>query len=63
MSGYNDLKEYRGKIMFWGCVNIQSIYIHGTPEEVEREVWHMVRNLGTPDAKKSNEKFGIWFEI
>ena len=47
MSGYLDLKPYRGKIMFWGCVNIQSIYTLGTPEEVEREVWHMIRNLGT----------------
>ncbi len=61
MSGYVDLRPYRSKIMFWGCVNIQSIYPLGTPEEVEREVWHMVRNLGTknggygaylsPDAK------------
>ena len=56
MSGYNDLKEYRGKIMFWGCVNIQSIYTHGTPEEVEREVWHMIRNLGTKDGG-----FGAYF--
>ena len=47
MNGYEDLKPYRGKIMFWGCVNIQSIYPNGTPEEVEREVWHMIRNLGT----------------
>jgi len=47
MSGYNDLMQYRGKIMFWGCVNIQSIYWKSTPEEIEREVWHMVRNLGT----------------
>jgi hypothetical protein len=46
MSGYPDLAPYKGQIMFWGCVNIQSIYTHGTPEEVEREVWHMVRNLG-----------------
>ena len=29
MSGYPDLKPYRGKIMFWGCVNIQSIYVTG----------------------------------
>ncbi len=56
MSGYNELKQYRGKIMFWGCVNIQSIYTHGTPEEVEREVWHMVRNLGTKDGG-----FGAYF--
>ncbi len=50
MSGYNDLKQYKGKIMFWGCVNIQSIYWKGSPEEVEREVWHMVRNLGTKEG-------------
>ena len=50
MSGYTDLKPYRGKIMFWGCVNIQSIYWKGTPEEIEREVWHMVRNLGTKEG-------------
>ena len=50
MSGYVDLEPYRGKIMFWGCVNIQSIYTLGTPEEVEREVWHMVRNLGTKNG-------------
>jgi len=50
MSGYPDLKPYRGKIMFWGCVNIQSIYTQGMPDEVEREVWHMIRNLGTKDG-------------
>ncbi len=56
MSGYPDLQQYRGKIMFWGCVNIQSIYTQGTPEEVEREVWHMMRNLGTKDGG-----FGAYF--
>ena len=56
MSGYNDLKPYRGKIFFWACVNIQSIYTQGTPEEVEREVWHMIRNLGT-----RNGGFGAYF--
>jgi uroporphyrinogen decarboxylase len=50
MSGYTDLKNYRGKIMFWGCVNIQSIYWRGTPDDVEREVWHMMRNLGTKEG-------------
>ena len=56
MSGYPDLSPYRGKIMFWGCVSIQSIYTQGTPEEVEREVWHMMRNLGT-----KNGGFGAYF--
>ncbi len=56
MNNYNDLKPFRGKIMFWGCVNIQSIYPNGTPEECEREVWHMMRNLGTKDGG-----FGAFF--
>ncbi|MHA1803297.1 MAG: uroporphyrinogen decarboxylase family protein [Promethearchaeota archaeon] len=56
MSGYKDLRPYRGKIMFWGCINIQSIYPKGTPEEVEREVWHMIRNLGTEKGG-----FGAYF--
>jgi len=46
MTGYSELNQFRGKIMMWGCVNIQSFYTQGTPEECEREVWHMVRNLG-----------------
>lgn len=56
MTGYTDLKPFRGKIMFWGCVNIQSIYTRGTPEECEREVWHMMRNLGTKEGG-----FGAYF--
>lgn len=56
MSGYNDLKPYRGKMMFWGCVNIQSIYTQGSPEDCEREVWHMMRNLGTKHGG-----FGAYF--
>ena len=56
MSGYTDLKPFRGKIMFWACVNIQTIYTQGTPEECEREVWHMMRNLGT-----KNGGFGAYF--
>ncbi len=50
MSGYPNLRKYSGQIMFWGCVNIQSIYPNSYPEEVEREVWHMVRNLGTKNG-------------
>ncbi|MFX0043529.1 MAG: uroporphyrinogen decarboxylase family protein [Candidatus Hodarchaeota archaeon] len=56
MSGYPSLKVFVGKIMFWACINIQSIYPKGTPEECEREVWHMIRNLGT---KKGG--FGAYF--
>jgi len=56
MTGYADLKQFRGKLMMWGCVNIQSIYTRGTPEECEREVWHMVRNLGTSEGG-----FGAYF--
>ncbi len=53
---YPELHQFRGKIMMWACINIQSIYTLGTPEECEREVWHMVRNLGTPEGG-----FGAYF--
>jgi hypothetical protein len=56
MCGYKELSPYRGKIMMWGCINIQSIYTRGTQEECEREVWHMIRNLGTRDGG-----FGAYF--
>ncbi|MFW9901915.1 MAG: uroporphyrinogen decarboxylase family protein, partial [Candidatus Thorarchaeota archaeon] len=56
MSGYPDLSIYRGKIMFWACANIQSIYPLGTPDQIEREVWHMMRNLGT-----KNGGYGVFF--
>jgi hypothetical protein len=56
MTGYPALKPYRGKLFFWASVNIQSVYVFSTPQEVEREVWHMVRNLGTPDGG-----FGAYF--
>lgn len=56
MNGYQDLQPYRGKISMWGSINIQSIYPFATPEDCEREVWHMVRNLGT---KKGG--FGAYF--
>ncbi|MHA1274280.1 MAG: uroporphyrinogen decarboxylase family protein [Promethearchaeota archaeon] len=56
MTGYENLRPFRGKIMFWGCVNIQSIYTQGTPDMCEREVWHMMQNLGTKEGG-----FGAYF--
>jgi hypothetical protein len=56
MTGYPALHQFRGKIMIWACINIQSIYTQSSPEECEREVWHMVRNLGTPEGG-----FGAYF--
>lgn len=56
MTGYPNLQPFRGQIMFWGCVNIQSIYPQGSVDEVTREVWHMMRNMGT-----SKGGFGAYF--
>ncbi|MFX0070772.1 MAG: uroporphyrinogen decarboxylase family protein [Candidatus Hermodarchaeota archaeon] len=56
MTGYPALRQFRGKIMYWGCVNIQSIYVKNSPEDCEKEVWHMIRNLGTPEGG-----FGAFF--
>jgi len=56
MTGYEALRPFRGKIMMWGCVDIQTIYTQGTPAEVEAEVGRMVNGLGTPDGG-----FGAYF--
>jgi hypothetical protein len=56
MIGYADLEPFRGNVMMWGCVDIQRVYATGTPEECEREVWHMVRNMGTAEGG-----FGAYF--
>jgi hypothetical protein len=50
MTGFPALAPFRGKIMMWGCVDIQRIYTLGTPAEVEAEVGRMVSELGTPDG-------------
>jgi Uroporphyrinogen decarboxylase (URO-D) len=50
MNDYSELRKFRGKTVFWGCVNIQTIYVNGTPEECKREVWHMMNNMGTKDG-------------
>jgi len=47
MTGFPALAPFRGRVMIWGCVDIQTIYTRATPEAVEREVRDMVRNLGT----------------
>jgi len=54
--GYSALQPYRGKIMIWACINIQTLYTQGTPEACEQEVLNMIRNLGTPRGG-----FGAYF--
>jgi len=56
MIGYEDLEPFRGKIMMWGCVDIQKIYATGTPEECEREVAVMMKSMGT-----ARGGFGAYF--
>jgi hypothetical protein len=47
MIGYDDLECFRGKVMMWGCVDIQRMYATGTPDECEREVLNMITKMGT----------------
>ena len=56
MIGYEDMASFRGKIMKWGCIDIQQIYTNGTPEECEQEVDRMIRCMGT-----KNGGFGAYF--
>ncbi len=50
MSGFERLREFRGKLPFWACVNIQTVYPNGTPEEVEKEVIEMIRTFSTQEG-------------
>lgn len=50
LTGFERLSEYRGKLPFWACVNIQSVYPKGTPEEVEQEVIEMIRTFSTQEG-------------
>lgn len=50
LTGFEKLIEFRGKIPFWACVNIQSIYPLGTPEEVEKEVKEMICTFSTQEG-------------
>ena len=50
LSGFEKLREFRGKLPFWACVNIQSVYPLGTPEEVEQEVIKMIQTFSTEEG-------------
>ena len=50
LSGFGKLFEFRGKLPFWACVNIQSVYPNGTPEEVEQEVIKMIQTFSTQEG-------------
>ena len=50
MTGYETLLKFRGKIPFWACVNIQSVYPFGTPEKVEQEVKKMIETFSTHEG-------------
>jgi hypothetical protein len=50
LTGFEELVKFRGKIPFWACVNIQSVYPRGTPEEVEQEVKAMIQTFSTQEG-------------
>jgi len=39
-------KEYRGKLCFFGGVDVQETLPHGTPDDARREVKHLIQTLG-----------------
>lgn len=39
-------QEYWGRLAFWGGISIQQLLPFGTPQEVRREVWHILKELG-----------------
>ena len=50
LSGFERLRDFRGKLPFWACVNIQTVYPNGTPEEVEQEVIEMIQTFSTQEG-------------
>ena len=50
MTGYETLIKFQGKIPFWACVDIQSVYPSGTPEDVEQEVKKMIQTFSTQEG-------------
>ena len=49
-SGFDNLIRYKEKIAFMTCVNIQTIYPKGTPEEIENEIKEMIKTFSTQDG-------------
>lgn len=43
-------KEFRGKVTFFGGIDTRQLLEKGTPQEVEREVVHVIETLGTPQG-------------
>ena len=39
-------KEYKGRLAFWGGISTQRLLPYGTPEEVRREVRHILKTIG-----------------
>lgn len=48
--GLDVMQKYAGKICFICCVNIQTVYPKGTPEDVVKEVLTMMNALGNQRA-------------
>lgn len=49
-SGLDNLVKFKGKIAFMTCVNIQTVYPKGTPEDIEEEVKRMIKTFSTQDG-------------
>ncbi|MHA1263954.1 MAG: uroporphyrinogen decarboxylase family protein [Candidatus Helarchaeota archaeon] len=50
LTGFERLREFKGKIPFWACVNIQSVYPLGTPTDIETEVKEMIQTFSTQEG-------------
>ncbi|MHA1277955.1 MAG: uroporphyrinogen decarboxylase family protein [Candidatus Helarchaeota archaeon] len=50
LNPFEKLIKFKGKIPFWACVNIQSVYPNGSPKDVEQEVKDMIKTLSTDEG-------------
>ncbi|HEY9159609.1 MAG TPA: uroporphyrinogen decarboxylase family protein [Desulfomonilia bacterium] len=56
MTGFDALQKFRGRLMIWASINIQTVYAHGSPDECEQEVFEMINSLNLPEGG-----FGAYF--
>ena len=43
-------RQFGGDVCFWGGLDVQATVPRGTPEDIDREVQHLVEVLSSPDG-------------
>ncbi len=60
MTGVENFKHFaeERKVAFWLSSNIQTTYVNGTPEEVEEEIKHYIKEIGNNEGGLAIYEYG-----